>query len=139
MLLKDHYWKVLLELMKLFGIMVFIMVTILQLSGSTTVTLKSLWALALLAGAIGFRFVSLVNFHKLDDHTMRINYLLSSVLADITLIILLGKFAPGGKQFIGKGWLFIGIYIVLKGTFYIAMHLQTLNTARKINAALMKR
>lgn len=138
MSLKSHYWKVLLELMMLFGVMVFAMVTVQQLSGSTTVTLESLWALALLAGAVGFRFESFINFHKLDERAMSINYFVCSILADITLITLLIKFTPGGEQFVGKGWTILGVYVVLKAAFYIVMHLKSLNNARVINEALRK-
>ncbi|MDB1125116.1 hypothetical protein [Vibrio algarum] len=138
MLLINHYWKVLLELMMLFGVMVFAMVTVQQFSGSTTVTLESVWTLALLAGAVGFRFESFINFHKLDERSMSINYFISSVLADITLITLLIKFTPGGEQFAGKGWAILGVYTILKMAFYVVMHFISLNNARIINVALKK-
>lgn len=138
MLLRDHYWKMLLELMMLFGVLVFALVVVQQFSGSATVTLESLWALALLAGAVGFRFESFINFHDLDEHAMRINYLVSSVLADITLILLLIKFTPGGTQFAGKGWPILGVYVVLKGAFYLVMHFKSVHNARLINAALRR-
>lgn len=138
MTLRNHYWKVLLELMMLFGVMVFAMVVVQQLTNPKPIALESFWALALLAGAIGFRFESFINFHNLDEHKMRINYLVSSVLADITLLVLLYKFTSGGEQFAGKGWAILGIYFVFKGAFYISMHLKSLHSAKLINKALRR-
>lgn len=139
MLLKKHFWKMFLELSMFYGTTVFGVLIYMELSGRGAITVNVLWAILLLILAIGFRLESFVNFHSLDDHLMRVNYLISSVLADVTLIALLYFFTPGGRQFQGKGWMLLSVYVVLKGLFYLAMHLQSVFYARKINAVLQEK
>lgn len=138
MTLKKHYWKVFWEIAMVFGAMMFIPTIYIQINGIDTLSKVTIWQITLLAVTLVFRGESLINFHNLEDHLMRLNYLVSSVFADISLLILLYYFLPGGKYFYGKEWQILGIYIVLKGMFYFMLHLQSLKSAKEINRKLSR-
>lgn len=98
--------------------------------------LRNLWQIILLGCAVVFRGESLINFHGLSDHLMRINYMISSVLSDISLIVLLIYFTPGGKFFQGRGWSILIVYIIVKALVYLMIYIHGLQSAKEINAKL---
>ena len=134
--LRQHYWKVFWEISMVCGSILIGLTAYMQLTGGENLTLDGMWAIVLLGAAIVLRGASLINFHDLDDQNMRRNYMISSVLADFTLIGLLVWFTPGGRYFEGKGWIIFAVYIILKTLFYCMNYLDTLRNARKINARL---
>lgn len=136
MTLKKHYWKVFWEISMACGAMLIALTIYTQLTGKESVVRETLWQVVLLGSTIVFRGTSLINFHDLDDRNMRFNYTISSVLADVTLLVLLLKFTPGGKFFVGKGWIILVVYIAAKGLFYLMNYVQLLQTAKEINARL---
>ena len=136
MTLKMHYWKVFWEIAMVFGAMMFIPTIYIQLKDIDTLSKISIWQIALLAVTLVFRGESLINFHDLEDHVMRLNYLISSVLADVSFLVLLYYFLPGGQYFYGKGMQILVVYIVVKGLFYLMVHIQSLKSAKEINRRL---
>lgn len=136
MTLKIHYWKVFWEIAMVFGAMMFIPTIYIQLKDIDTLSKVTIWQIALLAVTLVFRSEALINFHNLEDHVMRLNYLISSVFADVSMLVLLYYFLPGGQYFHGKGLQILGVYIVVKGLFYLMVHIQSLISAKEINRRL---
>lgn len=114
----------------------FIAIIYIQLKGIDNVSKISIWQIALLAITLGLRGESLINLHNLEEHVMRLNYLVSSVLADVSLLVLLLYLMPGGKYFDGKGLQILGVYILVKGLFYLTVHIKSLKGAKEINERL---
>jgi hypothetical protein len=136
MTLKKYYLKVFWEISMACGAMLVAMTIYMQLTGRESVFRESLWRIVLLGSTIVLRGESLINFHDLSDRNMRINYLISSVLSDATLIVFLYWFTPGGQFFVGKGWIIIGVFVFFKGLFYLMNYIQSLQNAKEINARL---
>ncbi|MBB6480268.1 hypothetical protein [Spirochaeta isovalerica] len=136
MSLKDHYWKMFWETAAVCGAILLVWTLVLQFNNMEVLGRRNLWQMILLGGAVVFRMESLVNFHKLEEHLMRINYLITSVLADAALLILFYHFTSGGKTFAGKGWLIFIVYVIAKSLFYLMSYLINFHSAREINKKL---
>lgn len=138
MTLREHYWKMFWEISMFCGFIILVLTVYMQFNGMVSVARRTLWQIILLGATIVFRGESLINFHGLPDHTMRLNYIISSVLADATLIILLYWFTPGGKFFSGSAWTILAIYVIAKGLIYLMVYFQALQSAKEINVRLKK-
>ena len=136
MSLKKHYWKVYCEIAIVCGSALLLMTIYMQLAGVERFPLDALWRIVLLSSAVVLRGASLINYHELDDGSMRLNYMISSILSDVLLITLLLYFTPGGEAFANQSWIILAVYLVLKGLFYFMNYLQLLLTAREINTRL---
>lgn len=136
MALKKHYIKMFWELMMCYGFVMLILTIYHQLSDGSNPDLHNIWAFLLLSCALVFRFESFINFHDLEDHLMRINYLMTSVMADISLIVLLYYFTSGGKYFQFSAKSVLIVYIVAKGAVYLMVYVQAKQAARAINKKL---
>ena len=138
MTLKIHYWKALFEILMLFGALMLIPAILMQVNNLDSVSITTVWGILLFAVTLVFRGHSLINLHDLEEPLMRQNYLISSVIADLSLLALLYYYLPGGKYFYGKEWQILGAYIVFKGLFYLMNYLFTMKSAREINNMLKK-
>lgn len=107
-----------------------------QLAGIDSIVSTTMWQVVLLGSTIVFRGVSLINLHDLDDRNMRFNYIISSILADVTLVSLLFWFTPGGQYFVGKGWTILAVFVAFKGLFYLMNYYRSTQNAKEINARL---
>ena len=137
MTLKKHFVRVFWEVSMACGALLVLLTVFYQAAGTRGMSLEGMWRIVLLGSTIVLRGTSLVNFHDLDDRAMRINYLISSVLADATLIVLLVWYTPGGAYFAGRGWLLLAVYVVFKGLFYSMNYVHAWISARDINAHLL--
>ena len=136
MTLKQYFWKVFRHVSMVCGA-IFITLTVHnQLVGRAGISLEAMWRIVLLGSTIVLRGVSLINFHDLDERRMRINYLINSILADLTLIALLFWYTPGGQYFVGKGWIVLTVYVVFRILFYLMNYFRTVMSAREINTRL---
>ncbi len=138
MTLKAHFIKVFWEISMFCGAIVLALTLYLQFGGVESVARVTLWQIILLVSTLVFRGESFINFHRLEMRDMSINYIISSVLADVTLIILLFYFTPGGKFFEGSASVMLGAYIVIRIFIYSMSYLYTFKSAREINAKLIK-
>ncbi|MDC7221154.1 MAG: hypothetical protein PQJ59_14555 [Spirochaetales bacterium] len=134
-----HYKRMFWDVCRICGLFFLIMTVVTTLKGREILTPINLWQIALLGATLVFRSESLINFHGLEEHTMRQNYFISSLLADGTLLILLYYFTPGGQYFVGKGWHILIIYVVFKSLFYLLIYLKYLLGAREINRLIKER
>lgn len=132
----NHYKKIFLDVSTVCGVMLIFVVIYLQLGGIGYLTIRNIWQIVLLGAALVLRFESFVNFHGLSEGLMRLNYIITSVLADIALLVLLIYFTPGGKTFQNLGWGILVMYIISKGLIYTMVYIQALQNARKINDKL---
>lgn len=139
MTMKNHYGKMLVEIAALCGVIMIVWTVFLQLKGLESIGRRNLWQIILLGSTLVFRLESLVNFHQLEEHLMRLNYFISSVLSDITILVLFLYFTTGGKAYAGKGWLILIVYFAARGLFYTASYLNNLRAAGEINRKLRSR
>ena len=138
MTLKAHFIKIFWEISMFCGALVLALTLYLQFGGIESVARVTLWQIILLVSTLVFRGESFINFHRLEIRDMSINYLVSSVLADVTLIILLYYFTPGGKFFEGSAGVMLGAYIIIRVLIYAMSYLYSFKSAREINAKLSK-
>lgn len=108
------------------------------LTQTNDVPINQLIIVSLTSITITFRLESMVNFHDFNDHIMRINYWISSIIADISLIGLLYKL-PGGQDLRINGWIIILLYIILRFAFYLLMYYKNLRETIEINQRLKDR
>lgn len=139
MTLRKHYWKMLLEISKFAGLLIILVTIYRQFGGAGMMSIRNFWQILLLVSTVVFRSESLINFHDLNEHKMYINYFFSSILADVTLIILLYYFTPGGLFFRGLEKVMLTAYVVFKGATYVMIYFHSKWTAREINAQLQSR
>ncbi len=140
MTLKAHFVKTFWEISMLFGAVVLGVLVYMQFGGLEVLTRRHIWQIALLVSTLALRSESFINFHGLSEHAMRQNYFISSILGDITLIILLYYYTPGGAFFLGKETVILSVYIVSKLLVYLMIYANAVQSAKQINAHLsMKR
>lgn len=132
----NHYKKLFLDVSTLCGVILIFVVIFLQLGGIGHISIRNIWQIVLLGAALVLRFESFINFHGLSDKLMRLNYIITSILADIALLVLLIYFTPGGKNFQNLGWGILIVYMISKGLIYAMVYIQALQNARKINDKL---
>jgi len=134
--LKNHFKKMFWEIAGACGVLLLAVTAYMQLGGHHTLVRENLWQIILLASATVFRFDSVVNSHQLEERDMWVNYFITSFLADITLLVLLLWFTPGGKLFPGAEWYMLGVYFAAKTLIYLMMYFNNRRSAREINARL---
>ncbi len=136
MSLKSHFKKMFWEIAAACGVILMAVTAGMQLGGRYTLEQENLWQILLLGAAAVFRFDSVVNNHQLAERNMWVNYFITSFLADITLLVLLLWFTPGGKLFPGAEWYMLGVYFAAKTLIYLMMYFSNRRSAREINARL---
>ncbi len=136
MSLREHYKKMFWELSMVCGILALGITVIMKLTDMDSISHRNLLQFMLLGATLVFRFESFINFHNLEDHVMGLNYIFSSILADITLIVLLTTFPNIIAYFAGKGWMMIGVYVLLRGALTARLYVQGFRSAKKINEKL---
>lgn len=132
-----HFIRYGMEMMGVYGA-VLIIVLVYKISiGEPELSVKSMGGYLLLVVALMTRIESLINFHDLKEHLMRINYMISSVLADVSLLFLLYHFTESGKEFRQHGVSILIVYAVLKLGLYIGMYVFNVYSAKEINKRLL--
>lgn len=120
------------------GIMLLIMAIYLRFGGRADVSLKAIWEIILLGATAVFRAESLVNFHKLEEQRMHVNYIISSILSDVFLLLLAYMLIPREKFSVQMAWVIVIVYFVSKGLYYFGNYMISLHRAREINSRLKK-
>lgn len=135
MSLKKHFIKVFFEFTLVFGLIMLILISYNILVSNKSITTFNLIQILYLVGFLVLRMESMVNFHQLEDHLMRINYWIFSLLSDISFILLLSTLIHS-EFYVSNGWMLVTLYFGLKILFYLLMHMQSINLANRINNKL---
>lgn len=135
MSLKKHFIKVFFEFTLVFGLIMLILISYNILVSNKSISTFNLIQILYLVGFLVLRMESMVNFHQLEDHLMRINYWISSLLSDISFILLLSTLIHS-EFYVSNGWMLVTLYFGLKILFYLLMHMQSINLANRINNKL---
>lgn len=135
MSLKKHFIKVFYEFALVFGLIMLILISYNGLVSNKSISTFNLIQILYIVGFLVMRMESMVNFHQLEDHLMRINYWISSLLSDISFILLLSTLIRS-EFYVSNGWMLVTLYFGLKILFYLLMHVQSINLANKINDKL---
>lgn len=135
MSLKKHFIRVFFDFTLIFGLIMLVLIGYTIMISNSSISLFNLIQLLYLVGFLVLRMESMVNFHQLEDHHMRINYWITSLLSDISFILLLSTLIRS-EFYISNGWMLVVLYFGLKILFYLLMHVQSIQLARKINDKL---
>lgn len=135
MSLRKHFIRVFFDFTLIFGLIMLVLIGYTIMISNSSISLFNLIQLLYLVGFLVLRMESMVNFHQLEDHHMRINYWITSLLSDISFILLLSTLIRS-EFYISNGWMLVVLYFGLKILFYLLMHVQSIQLARKINDKL---
>lgn len=109
----------------------------LTLNPPAILTMTLLWQILLTALTFTFYKFAFVNQYELDDRAQMFSYFICSLLADISIAVLLNYFTPGGEHNLSGFMTLILAFIVIKAMVYPLMYLNAKEQAREFNKKLI--